>query len=183
MSIQIRASHAITACVVVLATFAMWPAGAEPVAPPAVPAALRIGVVDSERIMQSSMSGKKALAEIKQIQATAETQLKLQQQEIATLNAKLSAGVPDEQHAALMKELQAKTAAFRQSDESAHTNFSTRRDEIYAAVDAKVMPVINQLGKEMGFTVIFRKYGAGLVYADEAIDITNVVIQRLDAGK
>ena len=34
------------------------------------------------------------------------------------------------------------------------------------------MPVINQVGKELGYTLIFRKFESGLIYADEAIDIT-----------
>ena len=49
------------------------------------------------------------------------------------------------------------------------------------AVDQQVMPVINQVGKELGYTLIFRKFESGLIYADEAIDITKSVIQRLDA--
>jgi len=34
-----------------------------------------------------------------------------------------------------------------------------------------------------GFTLIFRKFESGLIYADEAIDITPMVIQRLDAAQ
>ena len=52
-------------------------------------------------------------------------------------------------------------------------------------IDERVMPVINQVGKELGYTMIFRKFESGLIYADDAIDITGVIIQRLDgaAGK
>jgi Skp family chaperone for outer membrane proteins len=42
--------------------------------------------------------------------------------------------------------------------------------------------VINQVGKDLGYTLIFRKFESGLIYADEAIDITSVVIQRLDTA-
>jgi Skp family chaperone for outer membrane proteins len=45
-----------------------------------------------------------------------------------------------------------------------------------------VFPIINTLGKEGGYTLIFNKFQSGLVYADEAIDITDLVIQRLDGG-
>lgn len=183
MSIRLNVSHAIAVCVVVLATVAISPARADTGTLPAVPATSKIGVVDTERIMVLSVIGKKAMAEIKQMQATSETQLKLQQQEIATLNAKLSAGVSGDQHESLMKEVREKTASFQQAQESARSTFNKRRTEILAAVDAKVMPVITQLGKEMSFTVIFRKYEAGLVYADESIDISNVVIQRLNAAE
>ncbi len=44
------------------------------------------------------------------------------------------------------------------------------------------MPVINQAGKDLGYTLIFRKFESGLIYADEAIDITTIIIQRLDAA-
>ena len=35
---------------------------------------------------------------------------------------------------------------------------------------------------DLGYTMIFRKFESGLIYADEAIDITNVVIQRMDTA-
>jgi hypothetical protein len=44
------------------------------------------------------------------------------------------------------------------------------------------MPVINQVGKELGYTLIFRKFESGLIYADEAVDITASIIQRLDGA-
>jgi hypothetical protein len=43
------------------------------------------------------------------------------------------------------------------------------------------MPVINQVGKEKGYTLIFNKYAPGmLVYADDAIDITDEVLRRFN---
>jgi Skp family chaperone for outer membrane proteins len=50
-------------------------------------------------------------------------------------------------------------------------------------IDVKVMPVINQFGKEMGYTAVFRKFESGLIYADDSIDVTALIIQRLDAGQ
>ncbi|HXO20202.1 MAG TPA: OmpH family outer membrane protein, partial [Thermoanaerobaculia bacterium] len=56
------------------------------------------------------------------------------------------------------------------------------KDDVLGAIDQRVMPVINQVGKEQGYTLIFRKFESGLIYADEAIDITDLVIKRLDAA-
>ena len=42
----------------------------------------------------------------------------------------------------------------------------------FGEIDQRVMPVINQVGKEGGYTLIFHKFESGLVYADEAVDIT-----------
>lgn len=52
-----------------------------------------------------------------------------------------------------------------------------------AIIDEKVMPVVNQVGKEKGYTTIFRKFESGLIYADESADITALVVQRLGAVK
>jgi Skp family chaperone for outer membrane proteins len=43
------------------------------------------------------------------------------------------------------------------------------------------MPVINRAGKELGYTLIFRKFESGLIFADESVDLTNEIIRRLDA--
>ena len=56
-----------------------------------------------------------------------------------------------------------------------------RQDEI-EKIETAVFPIINGLGKEGGYTLIFNKFQSGLVYADDAVDITNEVIKRLDAA-
>ena len=43
------------------------------------------------------------------------------------------------------------------------------------------MPIINQVGKELGYALIFNMRQAGLVFADEAVDITAAVIERFNS--
>ena len=40
--------------------------------------------------------------------------------------------------------------------------------------------MIDSLGKEMGLAAIFNKFESGLVYASDAIDITDTVIKRFN---
>ncbi len=42
------------------------------------------------------------------------------------------------------------------------------------------MPVIDDIGKERGLTLIFDKFQSGLVYAADEVDITDDVIQRFN---
>ncbi len=49
-----------------------------------------------------------------------------------------------------------------------------------AELNQKIMPVVDQIGKEMGLAAIFNKFESGLIYASEAIDITDVVIKRFN---
>jgi len=54
------------------------------------------------------------------------------------------------------------------------------RDRELQALEAKIKPVIDAIGKEMGIAVIFNKFESGLVYASDAIDITDTVIKRFN---
>jgi Skp family chaperone for outer membrane proteins len=49
-------------------------------------------------------------------------------------------------------------------------------------IERQILPVIDKLGQEQGYTLIFNKFQSGLVYADDAVDITADVITRLDAS-
>ena len=71
----------------------------------------------------------------------------------------------------------------RRLQDDATRELQKKKDEVLGSVDQRVMPVINQVGKELGYTLIFRKFESGLIYADEAVDITPVIIQRLDAAQ
>ncbi|HET9767141.1 MAG TPA: OmpH family outer membrane protein, partial [Thermoanaerobaculia bacterium] len=52
--------------------------------------------------------------------------------------------------------------------------------EIMNPIEEQILRVINQVGQEQGYTLIFKKFQSGLVYADESIDLSPVVIQRFD---
>jgi Skp family chaperone for outer membrane proteins len=80
------------------------------------------------------------------------------------------------------KQMEDKVIALRRFQDDATRELNKRKDEVLGSIDQKVMPVINQVGKEQGYTLIFRKFESGLIYADEGVDITGSVIQRLDGG-
>ena len=54
--------------------------------------------------------------------------------------------------------------------------------EVMAPVEEQIFKVINQIGAEQGYTVIFKKFESGLVFADDSTDLTQLVIQRFDAA-
>lgn len=146
---------------------------------------LKIAVIDTERILLTSATGKKALADLKKLQETKEGEARTKQQEIKDLQAKLTDGrlsLAQDKLADMEKQLEEKVVALRRFQEDANSELGKKRDQVLASIDQKVMPVINQVGKEMGYTLIFRKFESGLIYADEAVDITAAIIQRLDGA-
>jgi outer membrane protein len=159
---------------------------AAPVATGAGPAGgtLRIAVIDTEKILLSSAAGKKAIAELKKIQEQKEAELRGKQQEIKDLQDKVAQGrlsLAQDKLAEMAKQLEDKEIALRRLSDDAGRELNKKKDDLLGSIDEKVMPVINQIGREQGYTMIFRKFESGLIYADDAIDITASVVQRLDA--
>jgi len=167
------------------------PAAAQQAAPAAAPAAaapagpLKIAVIDTEKILMSSVAGKKAVADLKKLQDQRENELRAKAQELKDLQAKINDGrlsLAQDKLADLSKQYEEKEISLRRQQDDATRELNKKRDEMLAQIDDRVMPVINQVGKDLGYTLIFRKFESGLIYADDAVDITGVIIQRLDAA-
>lgn len=149
------------------------------------PAAIKIAVIDTEKILLTSNTGKKALADLKKLQEQKEGEARTKQQEIKDLQAKITDGrlsLAQDKLSEMEKQLEERVIGLRRFQEDANSDLGKKRDQVLAQIDQKVMPVINTVGKEMGYTLIFRKFESGLIYADEAVDITNAIIQRLDGA-
>jgi outer membrane protein len=158
---------------------------AAPAAAPAPAGPMKIAVIDTEKILLSSSAGKKAVADLKKLQEQREKELGGRAQELKDLQTKINDGrlsLAQDKLADLSKQYEEKEIALRRAQDDATRELTKKRDEMLAQIDDRVMPVINQVGKELGYTLIFRKFESGLIYADEAVDITAVVIQRIDAA-
>ncbi|HYU35800.1 MAG TPA: OmpH family outer membrane protein [Thermoanaerobaculia bacterium] len=147
--------------------------------------AIKIAVIDTERVLLASETGKKALSDLKKLQEAKENEIKARQQEIKDLQTKVDEGrmsLAQDKISEMEKQLEDKVIALRRLQDDATRELNKKRDDVLAQIDQKVMPVINQVGKELGYTMIFRKFESGLIYADDALDITNQIIQRLDGA-
>ncbi len=154
-------------------------------AAPAVAQTMKIAVLDTEKVLTTSETGKKALAELQTLRDQKETQAQTLDQQIQDLRQRLSDGrmsLSEDKLADLQKQYEDKTIEMKRFQDDANRELGKKRDEVLAAIDKKVMPIINQYGKEKGYDLIFRKFDSGLVYAAETVDITNDIIGRLDGG-
>lgn len=161
------------------------PAAAQPAAAPAPAGPIRIAVIDTEKILLSSAAGKKAMADLKKLQEAKENDLRTRAQELKDLQAKINDGrlsLAQDKLADMAKQAEEKDIQLRRAQDDANRELTKKRDDMLAQIDERVMPVINQVGHELGYTLIFRKFESGLIYADEAVDITSVIVQRLDTA-
>lgn len=143
----------------------------------------KVAVISTQDIIQGSQQGKKAIEQLQGLQQQKENEIKAKQQEINDLRNRIAEGrlsLAEDKLQELNDQLETKAKELRRMQEDASAELKKRQDEILQGIENQVMPIINQIGKENGYTMIFRKYESGLVYVDEAVDITQMVIQRLD---
>lgn len=142
-----------------------------------------VAVIDVQLVVQESAAGKEAMLRLRKLQdekvaegrKLAEAKQALEKQ-LATQGPTLSA----EKRSALAKEIEDKDIEMRRFDEDARAALDEARRKELEALEKQIMPIINELGREMKLQLIFNKYQSGLVYADEAVDITDQVLRRFN---
>ncbi len=145
----------------------------------------KIGVIDVQRLVTDSVAGKEALARLKKLQDEKIAQGKAKNDEIDGLRKRLNEGrlsLADDKITELEKQLEDKITGLRRFQEDAEREFNKSRESAFGDIERRVFPVIEQVGKEAGYTFIFNKFQSGLVYASEGTDITDQIIQRFDAS-
>jgi outer membrane protein len=82
--------------------------------------------------------------------------------------------------AELRKQIEDKGIALQRFQDDAERELDEARRQELGGLEGRIIPVINQIGTEKGYTLIFNKFQSGLVYADDAVDITDDVIRRFN---
>lgn len=141
---------------------------------------IRIGVINVERLVQESALGKEAFARVKKLNDVKKDEGEKLQKELRDMEQKLAdqgSAMADDKREALQKSYQEKAIAFKRFQDDANRELEASQKKELGELERRVFPVINQVGKEKGFTLIFNKFQSGLVYADEAIDVTDDVLK------
>jgi outer membrane protein len=154
----------------------------------ALPAAAqtKVAVIDVQRVVSESDPGKEALQQLKTLQDAKVAEGQTLQQEINALQEQLNKQrftVSEDKLAEMSKQLENKNIAMRRFEDDAKRELEDARRKQLGGLEAKILPIINAIGQEQGFTLIFNKFQSGLVYADEAVDITDEVIQRFNTAQ
>lgn len=144
----------------------------------------KIAVISTQAIIEGSEAGKAAIEQLRQLQEQKSQEVQTKQQEIEDLRNRLAEGrlsLAEERIQEMQTELETKVRELRRLQEDAAAELNKRQEQVLSDVERRVMPIINQMGEEEGYTLIFRKFDSGLIYVDDAVDITAQVIERLDA--
>jgi outer membrane protein len=149
---------------------------------PAAPT-VRVAVIDVERLVRDSALGKEAFGRVKKVNDEKKAEADRIQKELRDLEQKLAnqgQSLTDDKRDQLQKQYQEKAIDFKSFQEKATRDLEQAQKKELADLERRVFPIISQLGKERGFTLIFNKFQSGLVFADDAADITEDVLKRFN---
>lgn len=143
----------------------------------------RVAVIDVQKVLTQSTAGKAAYEKLKKMQDDRVAKAKAMDEELRKLDADITAkriSLSEDKLADMQKQLADKRINMQRYAQDADREIGEARDRELQALEAKIKPVIDALGKEMGLAAIFNKFESGLVYASDAIDITDTVVKRFN---
>src|SRR5450759_1168624 len=144
----------------------------------------KVAVIDVQRLVVESAAGKEAQGRVKKVIDSKQGESEKVQKELQALQQKLTDQGPsmtEEKRDALNKEYQEKGISYKRFQDDAQRQVQEAQQKELSDLERRVMPVINEVGKEKGYTLIFNKYAPGmLIYADDKIDITDDVLKRFN---
>ena len=146
----------------------------------------KIAVIDVARIMTESKRGQEVLTQLEKLQADKRADLQVLNDEVVALQKRYQEGrlsLAQDKLEELESEIETKGRAFERAREDAELAVQKMRDQDIKGVEDAVLPIISVVGTELGYTLIFNKFQSGLVFASDAVDITDLVLQRFDESE
>jgi outer membrane protein len=143
----------------------------------------RVAVVDVQKVLTQSTAGKAAYEKLKKMQDDRVAKAKSMDDEMRKLDADLATkrlSLSEDKLAEMTKQLADKKISMQRYAQDADREIGEARDRELQALQVRIEPVIDAIGKEMGLALIFNKFESGLVYASEAVEITDTVIKRFN---
>jgi outer membrane protein len=146
----------------------------------------KVGVVDIDQAISSTEEGKAAREEFARKQREAEAKIQPMIEKYQQLEEDLKAKkfvLSDEalfQKQLDMVEMRNEIQA-RMKELEGQLKVDQRRLE--APLTTKLIEIIEKTGKDQGFTLILRRGTPGFLYTREALDITDLIIEKYNASK
>jgi outer membrane protein len=163
----------------------------------AAPSALKVGIVDLDRALKESTAGKQALGTLKQYRDkvvkeindkkrqkdSKEGTLRDLQTELTSQNLVLSETAKRDKEESYRRQARDLRKFIDDSNrfiEESERELREREAELTSRLLRDLLEIIRAVGKEESFTIIFERNDRFLLFAADAIDLTEKIIKRFD---
>jgi outer membrane protein len=146
-------------------------------------AEMKVGFVDTAKLMESAPQVKEAQSKIEAEFAPREKELVELQRKIRTQEDRLSrdsAVMSESENTKLERDILAMRRDLKRSQEEFRDDLNIRRNEVLAKLQREIFDAIVAFAKDQNYDLIM---GQGVVYSSERVDITEAVLKRLTSGR
>ncbi len=150
---------------------------------PAAGADYKIGFVDIQKAVSDSIAGKEASERFKTEVKKAEDSLLKEKTEVEKLGEMLekqSVMLTDEVRREKEKDFLRRKRDYERMLKDQQTELQIKEAELKNDILEGLLPIIQQYGKENGFSIIFGKSDVLLLYAADALDVTDKIVALYD---
>ena len=142
----------------------------------------KIGVIDLQKILETSGAGKSIQAELKKQKEQMETDLKQKGAEIEKINKRLereSMVMSKEMREEKEREQRIKINDFKSLQKKYRSDLQKLEVEMMNQLQQDIKELVDGIGKKEGYLLIINKYS--VLYSPGSIDITEDLIKKLNA--
>jgi outer membrane protein len=146
-------------------------------------AEMKVGFVDTAKLMESAPQVKAAQSKIEAEFAPREKELVELQRKIRTQEDRLardSAVMSESENTKLERDILAMRRDLKRSQEEFRDDLNIRRNEVLAKLQREIFDAIVAFAKVQNYDLIM---GQGVVYSSERVDITEAVLKELTGGR
>jgi outer membrane protein len=145
--------------------------------------ALKVGIFDANRVSEETDEGKRIAAKLSAFGEKKKAELAAKEKEISDLRAQLDSqnlSLSPEKTQQMQKDVQKKTLELQQAQEAARSEFQIEVSEAQNKFQEQLIRVINQFGRDEGFTLVLERSTGGVAFASESIDITTAIVDKFN---
>jgi outer membrane protein len=156
-----------------------------PQPPVPFPEGAKVAFVYLNNVAQNSVEGRAASAKIEELQKRKQTELQEKNKQLQAVQQKLTQGgtvLSDPARGQLEKDIDRMQREIQFLQQSAQAEIQDLTQDLQEDFRLKLLPVIEQVGKERDLHVIFSANDAGIIWANPGLDVTPDVVRRLDAA-
>jgi outer membrane protein len=140
---------------------------------------LKIGFVNIPAVLEKAPQAEKAKKRLEQEFSPRDKQLVAQQKEIQSIEEKMTrdaAVMGEKERLNLEKDVLNKKRDAKRAQQEFSEDFNVRRNEELGKLQRRIVEAIRAIAKDQNFDLLLTD---GVIYANEQIDITNQVQQKL----
>jgi outer membrane protein len=166
----------------------------------ASPSALKVGIVDLDRALKESTSGKQALSQLNQFRDKVvkeinekkrqkdakEGTLRTLQTELTSQSMVLSDAAKRDKEESYRRQVRDLRKFIEDSNrfiEESERDLREREAELTSRMLRDLLEIIRAVGREESFTIIFERNDRVLLFVADAIDLTDKIIKRFDTAR